>query len=135
MLHLIHLLLPPECCQLTPSLPNLLSYAVRGRPHSAPLTYDFPLAQNSLNKSPCGADLSSNNNAFTTRYTSKTKGLNRSLLYGLLFSWKNVSKQNVLRKKLSIFKWNYFSSTTFEQKVAVVINLTLCMENHNLSFS
>lgn len=31
-MHLIHLLLPPECCHLTPALPNLLSYAVRGRP-------------------------------------------------------------------------------------------------------
>uniref|UniRef100_A0A1B6C0I0 Rapamycin-insensitive companion of mTOR domain-containing protein n=1 Tax=Clastoptera arizonana TaxID=38151 RepID=A0A1B6C0I0_9HEMI len=34
LLHLIHLLLPPECCHLTPALPNLLSYAVRGRPTS-----------------------------------------------------------------------------------------------------
>lgn len=33
-MHLIHLLLPPECCHLTPALPNLLSYAVRGRPAS-----------------------------------------------------------------------------------------------------
>jgi len=27
LLHLIHNLLPPECCNLTPALPNLLSHA------------------------------------------------------------------------------------------------------------
>ncbi|XP_046679270.1 rapamycin-insensitive companion of mTOR-like isoform X3 [Homalodisca vitripennis] len=45
LLHLIHLLLPPECCHLTPSLPNLLSYAVRGRPHAAikPDYFDSPV--------------------------------------------------------------------------------------------
>ncbi|XP_014239263.1 rapamycin-insensitive companion of mTOR isoform X2 [Cimex lectularius] len=32
LLHLVHTILPPELISLTPGLPNLLSYAVRGRP-------------------------------------------------------------------------------------------------------
>ncbi|CAH0381377.1 unnamed protein product [Bemisia tabaci] len=32
ILHLAHFLLPPECCNLSPALPNLISYAVRGHP-------------------------------------------------------------------------------------------------------
>ncbi|XP_073992132.1 rapamycin-insensitive companion of Tor isoform X2 [Rhodnius prolixus] len=32
LLHMVHTVLPPELVSLTPGLPNLLSYAVRGRP-------------------------------------------------------------------------------------------------------
>lgn len=31
LLHMIHLLLPPECCNITPALPNLLAYSTTNR--------------------------------------------------------------------------------------------------------
>ncbi|XP_039295777.1 uncharacterized protein LOC120354022 [Nilaparvata lugens] len=38
LLHLTHLLLPPECCHVTPVMPTLVSYAVRGRRSATSLT-------------------------------------------------------------------------------------------------
>lgn len=34
LLRLTHILLPPECCNITPALPNLLEYATTNSPQA-----------------------------------------------------------------------------------------------------
>jgi rapamycin-insensitive companion of mTOR len=118
LMHLIQILLPPECCNVSPALPSLLEYATHGKPQAIKAVNGLQQLQKLLKARPASYSLHLDfilRSGGNIKFSSKNSKKSRHKLKTLKFKWQqlvskdgdDVIKETAVLLNKDAYTWNW----------------------------
>jgi hypothetical protein len=118
LMHLIQILLPPECCNVSPALPSLLEYATHGKPQAIKAVNGLQQLQKLLKARPASYSLHLDfilRSGGNIKFSSKNSKKSRHKLKTLKFKWQQVSRQRARTFALRFIELVHFLYLFFDK--------------------